>query len=72
MKIKYILLFIVITSVFSCKKTTSDLPITFNIHENWGFKSVEETDWKSASVPGNIFTDLLEHKIIPNSLLTLN
>ncbi|MDG1041169.1 MAG: glycoside hydrolase family 2 TIM barrel-domain containing protein [Polaribacter sp.] len=72
MKIKYILLFIVITSVFSCKKTTSDLPITFNIHENWGFKSVEETDWKSASVPGNIFTDLLEHKIIPDPFVKTN
>ena len=72
MKSKYILLLLVIASVFSCKKTTSDLPITFHIHENWEFKSVEDTDWKSASVPGNIFTDLLEHKMIPDPFIKTN
>ncbi|MDG2074069.1 MAG: glycoside hydrolase family 2 protein [Polaribacter sp.] len=72
MKSKYILLLLVIASVFSCKKTTSDLPIIFHIHENWEFKSVEDTDWKSASVPGNIFTDLLDHKMIPDPFIKTN
>mgnify|MGYP003672609081 FL=1 len=72
MKHKYLLFLLVITSVFSCKKTTSELPIAFNIHKNWEFKSVEDTDWKSASVPGNIFTDLLDHKIIPDPFIQTN
>jgi beta-mannosidase len=72
MKSKHILLLLIITSIFSCKKTTSELPITFTIHENWQFKSIEESDWKSASVPGNIFTDLLDHKIIPDPFVKTN
>lgn len=72
MKSKYILLLLVLTTIFSCKKTTSELPITFTIHDNWEFKSVEDSEWKSASVPGNIFTDLLSHKIIPDPFVETN
>ncbi len=72
MKNKYILFLLVIITVSSCKKTTSELPITFTIHDNWEFKSVEDSDWKSASVPGNIFTDLLSHKIIPDPFIKTN
>jgi len=72
MKSKYLLFLLVITSIFSCKKTTSELPITFNINENWELKSIEDTDWKTASVPGNVFTDLLDHKIIPDPFVKTN
>ncbi len=72
MKHKYFLFLLVISSLYSCKKTTSDVPITYTIHENWQFKSVESTDWKSASVPGNIFTDLLNHKMIPDPFIKTN
>ena len=72
MKRNYLLFILVLTSIFSCKKTTSELPITFNIHENWEFKSVEDTDWKSASVPGTVFTDLLHHKKIPDPFVKTN
>ncbi|WKD87026.1 Exo-beta-D-glucosaminidase [Polaribacter huanghezhanensis] len=51
---------------------TSELPTSFTIHKNWEFKSVEDTDWKSASVPGNIFTDLLDHKLIPDPFIETN
>ena len=72
MKHKCLLFLLLITSIFSCKKTTSDLPIAFTIHKNWEFKSVEDTDWKSASVPGTVFTDLLDHKMIPDPFVEIN
>ena len=72
MKNKYFLFLLIITSLFSCKKTTSETPVSFTIHENWEFKSAEDSEWKSASVPGNIFTDLLEHKMIPDPFVKTN
>ena len=72
MKHKYLLFLLVISSLYSCKKMTSELPIAFTIDENWQFKSVESTEWKSASVPGNVFTDLLDHKMIPDPFIKTN
>ena len=72
MKNNFLLLIIASITFLSCSKTTSDVPISFQIHENWQFKSVEDSEWKSASVPGNIFTDLLAHKIIPDPFIKTN
>ena len=72
MKNNFLLLIIASITFLSCSKTTSDVPISFQIHENWQFKSVEDSEWKSASVPGNIFTDLLAHKIIPDPFVKTN
>ena len=72
MKYKYLFFLLLITSIVGCKKTTSELPIVFNIHENWEFKSAKDADWKSASVPGTIFTDLLDHKLIPDPFVEIN
>ncbi|MFN0728993.1 beta-mannosidase [Polaribacter gochangensis] len=72
MKHKCLLFLLLITSIVGCKKTTSELPIVFNIHENWEFKSAKDADWKSASVPGTIFTDLLDHKLIPDPFVETN
>src|SRR5690606_24409363 len=72
MKYKYLFFLLLITSIVGCKKTTSELPIVFNIHENWEFKSAKDSDWKSATVPVTIFTDLLDHKLIPDPFIETN
>jgi beta-mannosidase len=50
--------------ISSCNTLEKDLPIFTEINKNWEFKAVESLDWKTASVPGNVFADLLAHAII--------
>ncbi|UAM99024.1 glycoside hydrolase family 2 protein [Polaribacter litorisediminis] len=49
---------------FGCNPLKKDTPIKIPLIENWQFKGLDTLDWKTATVPGNIFTDLLSHKII--------
>ncbi|MFT4576631.1 MAG: beta-mannosidase, partial [Polaribacter sp.] len=72
MKNKILLLCIAITSIIGCSKITKDIPVVHEIHSNWEFKSSDSNDWKSASVPGNVFTDLLDHKLIPDPFIKTN
>jgi beta-mannosidase len=72
MKNKIILLCIAITSIIGCSKITKDVPVTQEIHSNWEFKSSDSQDWKSASVPGNVYTDLLHHTLIPDPFIKTN
>ena len=50
----------------------SDVPITRTLHNNWQFKKVSNTEWKSATVPGNVHTDLLDHKLIEDPFIGAN
>ena len=72
MKNKILLLCIAITSIIGCSKITKDIPVVHEIHSNWEFKSSDSNDWKSASVPGNVYTDLLDHKLIPDPFIKTN
>jgi len=72
MKIKYLLFTLGILSVFSCKKMTTDIPQIITIDKNWTFKAVDGSEWKTATVPGNVFTDLLDHKVIPDPFIKTN
>jgi len=56
---------------FGCKLSEEKSNIQ-KLHTNWEFKSEHDSVWKSASVPGNIFSDLLEHKIIENPFILNN
>ncbi|ARV06171.1 beta-mannosidase [Polaribacter sp. SA4-10] len=49
---------------YGCNTLESDLPIVIKMNKNWQFKGVDTLEWKKATVPGNVFTDLLDHKII--------
>lgn len=60
-----------ISIIFSCKNKI-DIPSKIAIHENWQFKGIDTLDWKTATIPGNIFTDLLSHKIIENPFVENN
>jgi beta-mannosidase len=39
---------------------------TVNLHNGWQFRQVGETKWHAASVPGEVHTDLLKNKLIPD------
>jgi beta-mannosidase len=45
-------------------QTQIDLPIEIDIDRNWQFKQTTDSIWYSASVPGNVFSDLLQHQLI--------
>tara|TARA_R110001632_G_scaffold43376_6_gene110127 strand:- start:125206 stop:127671 length:2466 start_codon:yes stop_codon:yes gene_type:complete len=66
------LLFILALLIFFGCKLSEEKPIIQKLHTNWEFKSEHDSVWKSASVPGNIFSYLLEHKIIENPFILNN
>ncbi len=56
-------LLLLISICFSCQPK-HDIPQTIDLSENWQFKKVNDTIWKSATVPGNVHSDLLNHSLI--------
>ena len=50
--------------LFGCSSIEKEVPLKILLTDNWQFKGIDTLDWKNATVPGNIFTDLLKHKII--------
>jgi beta-mannosidase len=72
MRTKILLLFIAFTSIIGCSKITKDIPVVQEINSNWEFKSSDSKDWRSASVPGNVYTDLLNHKLISDPFIKTN
>ena len=61
-----------ILALFGCSTLEKDLPLEIELNTNWQFKGINTLDWKSASVPGNIFTDLLSHKVIEDPFIKTN
>ena len=39
---------------------------TVNLHDGWQFRQDGETKWHAATVPGEVHTDLLKNKLIPD------
>ncbi|WP_452219916.1 glycosyl hydrolase 2 galactose-binding domain-containing protein [Lacinutrix salivirga] len=61
----------VVVLFFGCKKK-SDVPQTTEINCNWQFKSVTDTVWNAATVPGNVHSDLIENKLIKHPFVGNN
>tara|TARA_R110002073_G_scaffold8207_7_gene45901 strand:+ start:11712 stop:14195 length:2484 start_codon:yes stop_codon:yes gene_type:complete len=57
--------------LFGCQPKEK-LPIIQNLNDNWQFRSNNTNSWYSATVPGNVFTDLLDHKIIEDPFIKTN
>tara|TARA_B110000090_G_scaffold55423_1_gene63226 strand:+ start:4776 stop:7253 length:2478 start_codon:yes stop_codon:yes gene_type:complete len=57
---------------FGCNTLEKDTPIKISLTDNWQFKGIDTLNWKSATVPGNVFTDLLHHKIIEDPFVKNN
>ena len=70
-RIDRILGIVILFLLFNCQQK-NDIPIKLSLSKNWQFKGVDTLDWKSATVPGNIFTDLLHHKIIEDPFVKNN
>ena len=49
-----------------------DLPQTIELNNHWKFKKVNDTVWRSATVPGNLFSDLLDHNLIEDPFIGNN
>lgn len=49
-----------------------ELPIVQKLHANWSFKSKSAGEWNVATVPGNVFTDLLNNKLIEDPFVSTN
>ena len=63
---------ILIVFALGCNTLEKDIPIKKILIDNWQFKGIDTLDWRSASVPGNIFTDLISHKIIEDPFIKNN
>ncbi len=55
-----------------CNTLEKDLPINIPLNINWQFKGTDTLNWKIATVPGNVFTDLLTHQIIEDPFVKTN
>ena len=61
-------LLVLLLFCFSCQPK-HDLPFTIEINEVWEFKKVSDTTWYSATVPGNVFSDLMDNKLIDDPFI---
>ena len=68
---KYSLIVIVLITVFNCQ-TKQDTPVIIDLDKAWLFKAVNASQWQSASIPGNVHSDLLDHNLIKNPFLGAN
>ena len=65
---RYSILVLILLSLVSCNQK-HDMPLVIKLNENWQFKKVSDTIWQQATVPGNVFSDLLKNKIIPHPFI---
>lgn len=65
------LVVMIILLCFNCQPK-HDVPVTIELNDNWQFKNVTDSVWHSASVPGNVFTDLLHHQLIEDPFIGNN
>ncbi|WP_296382127.1 glycoside hydrolase family 2 protein [Winogradskyella sp.] len=64
---RYSLLLLILVC-FSCQPK-HDVPVTIELNTNWQFKKVNDTLWQSATVPGNVHSDLLDHSLIEDPFI---
>ena len=68
---RYHVVVILMLLIFGCE-TKHDIPITIDLNSNWQFKKVQDTVWYAATVPGNVFSDLLENQLIEDPFIGEN
>ena len=47
-------IFMLLAAFLIIRCVKDDQPTVTHIHKNWKFKQLEDTTWKSATVPGNV------------------
>ncbi len=63
---------LVVLIFFQSCETMMETPIETSIHQHWEFKGKDTLDWQKATIPGNIFTDLLSNNTIPDPMILDN
>ncbi len=70
--IKKLLILSVICGFFIQCDSKQLTPTIQKLDANWTFSGEVDTLWREAYVPGNVFTDLLNHKLIPDPFILNN
>ncbi len=69
---KYSFFLILVTCIFFSCETSYHTPKTVFIDSDWTFKSLAENRWQEATVPGNVYSDLIQNNMIPNPFVAQN
>jgi len=67
-----IILFLALLIIWSCNEQNPNLMIQKEINEGWTFSQAGKNDWKPATVPGTVHTDLMENDVIEDPFYRLN
>ena len=67
---KYLQVVLLVVSLSSCNMSSNF--ISKNLNANWTFKSVQDSVWMPATVPGSVHTDLISDGIIEDPFYRLN
>jgi beta-mannosidase len=63
---------LILYSLVGCQPDRESIPIVQTLNQNWLFQQMEDTIWRTASIPGNIFTDLLDYQLIEDPFILNN
>ncbi len=66
-----LILLLLISLCFGCE-SRYHTPRTTAIDSDWTFKSLADNTWREASVPGNVYSDLLNHELIADPFIAEN
>lgn len=66
-----VIFFLLLSLCFSCETSYHTPKMSF-IDSDWSFKSLAKDTWQDASVPGNVYSDLLDNNMIPNPFVAEN
>lgn len=64
-------LILVVALLVSCQQKTQ-LPYVTSLDTNWSFRSMNSDDWYPATVPGNIYSDLIDNQLIEDPFIGEN
>lgn len=64
-------LILVVALLVSCQQKTQ-LPYVTSLDTNWSFRSMNSNDWYPATVPGNIYSDLIDNQLIEDPFIGEN
>ncbi|WP_430809914.1 MULTISPECIES: beta-mannosidase [unclassified Carboxylicivirga] len=69
----YGLLLSILGGLYSCApQATKESHTSITIDSGWQFSEVDKNEWRNASVPGCVHTDLLSHDLIEDPFYRLN
>ena len=68
---RYSYFVLIVLCCFGCSKK-NNVPTSIELLDNWQFKAVTDSVLQTATVPGNVFSDLLDRNKMPNPFIGEN